>query len=367
MPSLGADMTAGRLLEWHKQPGDTVRRGDIIADVDTDKGVIEVEVFSNGVIEQLLVAPGTRVPVGTPLAIIREEGALVSGPTPSATPSAEPERPRISPLALRVAKDLGIDPATVTGSGPGGAITREDVERAAAAGPPRPAPVAAEQESRDRMRAAIAAAVARSKREIPHYYVGTTIDLGPVLEWLAEQNRDRPVADRLLPNVLLLKAVALAIHDFPELNARWIDGKPVMSEDVNVGVAVALRQGGLIAPALLHTDRQTLDELMRSLRDLVNRARTGGLKASELSQPTITVTNLGERGAETVYGVIYPPQVAIVGFGRAVERPWVVGGKIEARTVVSATLAADHRVSDGHRGGLFLSAVADRLLEPGTL
>ncbi|MBI4500463.1 MAG: 2-oxo acid dehydrogenase subunit E2, partial [Gemmatimonadetes bacterium] len=212
-----------------------------------------------------------------------------------------------------------------------------------------------------------AAAVARSKREIPHYYVGTTIDLGPVLEWLAEQNRDRPVADRLLPNVLLLKAVALAIHDFPELNARWIDGKPVMSEDVHVGVAIALRQGGLIAPALLHTDRQSLDELMRHLRDLVNRARTGGLRASELSQPTITVTNLGERGAETVYGVIYPPQVAIVGFGRVVERPWVVGGKIEARMVVSATLAADHRVSDGHRGGLFLSSVTDRLLEPGKL
>jgi pyruvate dehydrogenase E2 component (dihydrolipoamide acetyltransferase) len=361
MPSLGADMTAGRLLSWRRKAGDTVQRGDIIAEVDTDKGVIEVEVFTGGTIERLLVPPGTRVPVGTPLAIIREAGAPAEGPPPTAPP-----RVRISPLAAKVAAELGVDPATVTGTGPGGAITREDVERAAAAAPGPPVPATAEERDA-RMREAIAAAVTRSKREIPHYYVGQTIDLGPAMAWLEEQNRSRAVADRLLANALLLKAVALTLREFPELNARWVEGKPVRSAAVHLGVAIALRQGGLIAPALPDADRQSIVALMRNLLDLVNRARAGGLRASELSAPTITVTSLGDRGSDRLFGVIYPPQVAIVGFGRVTVRPWVVDGQVAPRPLVEATLAADHRVSDGHRGGLFLAALAERLREPGRL
>jgi pyruvate dehydrogenase E2 component (dihydrolipoamide acetyltransferase) len=184
---------------------------------------------------------------------------------------------------------------------------------------------------------------------------------------LADQNRGRAAADRLLLNVLLVKAVALTLHDFPELNARWADGKPALSEAVHVGVAIALRTGGLVAPALHHADRQGVDELMKNLRDLVNRARSGGLRASELSDPTITVTSLGDRGADTVFAVIYPPQVAIVGFGTVTERPWVVGGHVVARPALDATLSADHRVSDGHRGSLFLAGLAERLREPGRL
>jgi pyruvate dehydrogenase E2 component (dihydrolipoamide acetyltransferase) len=371
MPLLGADMTAGRLVAWYKQPGDAVKRGDIIAEVDTDKGAIEVEVFTSGVVERILVQPGEKVPVGTPLAIIRETGDAPTAPSPLPPPTTTPAeaRRRISPAAKKAAADLGVDVASVQGTGPDGVITRADVERAATAlsAGPAAAPAAPAADRGARMRQAIAAAVARSKREIPHFYLGTTIDLHRATTWLAEQNAARRVAERLLAGVLFIKAVALALREVPELNARWEGDRPVPSEAVHVGVAISLREGGLIAPALHHTDRQSLDELMRSFRDLVHRARQGALRSSELSDPTITVTSLGDRGVETLFGVIYPPQVAIVGFGKVVERPWAVAGQIVPRPVTTVTLSADHRVTDGHRAALLLAAVDTLLQEPGRL
>jgi pyruvate dehydrogenase E2 component (dihydrolipoamide acetyltransferase) len=363
MPILGADMQAGTLVAWRKQPGDAVRRGDIIAEVETDKGLIDVEVFTGGVIERILVKTGETVPTGTVLAIIREEGApetLPAGPSSVPISVAAPSRLRISPAARKLAEELGVDPAAVQATGPDGAITREDVERAAAK-VIAPAPRAA-VERLTGMRQTIAAAMARSKREVPHYYLATTIDVHRAMTWLAEENQRRPVAERLLHAILLIKAVALALREVPELNAVWKGDRAVASEAVHVGVAVSLRGGGLVAPALHDADRQSLGDLMRVFRDLVQRARAGRLRSSELSDPTITVTSLGEQGVETVFGIVYPPQVAIVGFGKVVERPWAVGGAIVARPVVTATLSGDHRVTDGHRGGLFLAAV-DRLLQ----
>jgi pyruvate dehydrogenase E2 component (dihydrolipoamide acetyltransferase) len=377
MPKLGADMAAGTLVAWQKKPGDAVKRGDIIAEVETDKGVIEVEVFTDGVIEKFLVDPGAEVPVGTPLATICEEGvpakasvpaapvAPGSAPTPAKPPVAgapsstqpPPGRQRVSPAARGLARTLGVDVATVRGTGPGGAVTREDVERAGALAVPAP-----EADRQSRMRQAIAAAMSRSKREIPHYYLSSTIDMHPAQGWLAARNAARPVIERLLTGVLFLKAVALALREVPELNALWVDDRAVPSKAIHLGVAVSLRGGGLIAPAIHDADKKSLDELMRDLSDLVSRARSGGLRSSELSDPTITVTSLGDQGADAVFGVIYPPQVAIVGFGKIVERPWVAGGQVVPRPVVTATLSADHRASDGHRGGLFLAAV-DRLLQ----
>jgi pyruvate dehydrogenase E2 component (dihydrolipoamide acetyltransferase) len=328
------------------------------------------------------VSPGATVPTGTVLAAIREDGApAVVGPTaaaPAAPPVAPPPAPapaapagvtraRVSPLARKLAVTLGVDPTTLRGTGAAGAVTREDVERAAAERRPGAAPAGAPPPARPRMdvarmRQSIAAAMARSKREIPHYYVAHTIDLHRALAWLAEENTRRPVTERLLYGVLLVKAVALALGEVPELNAVWRGDRAEPSAAVHVGVAIALRGGGLVAPALHDADRQPLGDLMRALRDLVQRARGGGLRSSELSDSTITVTSLGEQGVESVVGIIYPPQVAIVGFGRIVERPWVVDGAVVPRPVVSATLSADHRVSDGHRGGLFLAAV-ERLLQ----
>jgi pyruvate dehydrogenase E2 component (dihydrolipoamide acetyltransferase) len=339
-----------------------------------------------------LISPGEKVPVGTVMALIREDGqaarAAPSSPAPVGGTSPEPatsalERPKIvpsrraersaverlaiSPSARRLARELGVDPATVKGTGRGGAIIREDIEQAAskttAQAPPTSPEAAKPAADRSaRIRQTIAAAMSRSKREIPHYYLSTTIDVHRALEWLSEQNATRPVAERLLYGALVLKAVAVALREVPELNATWQDGQVVLKKQIHVGVAVSLRQGGLVAPALHDTDELTLDELMQRMRDLVNRTRAGSLRSSEMSDPTITVTSLGEQGVETVYAVIYPPQAAMVGVGKIVERPWCVDGQIVPRRVVTVTLSADHRVSDGHRGGIFLAAV-DRLLQ----
>lgn len=381
MPTLGSDMTEGTLVVWKKKVGDRVVKGEIIAEVDTEKAAIEIESFHTGLIERLITRPGDKVPVGTVMAIIREEGEPAAKvaveakpemkPVPQAPPSAAgrtipspapgPRRLRISPAARQLATELGVDPSTLQGTGPDGAITREDVQRTAAARLETPI------DRQARMRQTIAAAMARSKREIPHYYLSTTIDMGRAMTWLKEENLKRPVADRLLYGVLLIKAVALALRQVPELNGMWKGNAAVQSPDIHVGVAVSLRQGGLVAPAIHHTDKLSLGELMNRFLDVVKRARAGTLRSSELSDPTITVTSLGEQGVETVFGVIYPPQVALVGLGKIVERPWVIEGQVVSRPVVTASLSADHRVTDGHRGGLFLSAVDRLLQEPGQL
>ena len=380
-------MEAGLLVAWNKQPGDRVRRGDLIAEVETDKGIIEVEAFSDGVLEKLVTGLGEKVPVGTVLALIREDGVATSDVTASdvitaktepchSPPAQEPGRLAMSPAARRLARELRIDPAKIKGTGPGGAITREDVEREAAelktasqaaatpaaATPAAATPATAAVDRAARMRQTIAAAMTRSKREVPHYYLSTTIDLQPVMNWLTEENLRRPVAGRLLYGVLLLKAVAMALREVPELNAVWEGDVAIHRPSIHVGVAISLRQGGLVAPAIHDTDQKTPDQLMCEFTDLVSRARSGRLRSSELSDPTITVTSLGERGVESVFGIIYPPQTAVVGFGKVVERPWSINGSLMSRQVITATLSADHRVSDGHRGGRFLSAV-DRLLQ----
>jgi len=365
MPSLGADMEAGTLVKWLVHSGDTVRKGDIVAVVATEKADVDVEVFASGKIETLHVAEGQKVPVGALLATIRGEGEpAVAAPT--APVPAPPSGPRAiaSPAARRRAAELGVDLSRVSGTGPDGSITLSDIEAAASGGRPSPAPAPDRSAA---MRRAIAAAMTRSHREIPHYYLGTEIDLGAALRWLAAENAKRPVTERILPAALMLKAVALAAREIPEMNGFWQDGSFRPSASVHPGVAISLRDGGLVAPAIHDADRQSLEELMKQLRDLVGRARAGTLRSSEVSDPTITVTNLGDLGVETVYGVIFPPQVALVGFGRVAERPRVRDTAILPVSTVFATLAADHRASDGHRGGLFLASI-DRLLQkPETL
>jgi pyruvate dehydrogenase E2 component (dihydrolipoamide acetyltransferase) len=390
MPSLGADMEAGTLVEWLVQPGAQVKRGDVVAVVETDKGSIDVEIWQGGVVDELKVPPGTTVPVGTVLATVREDGATATPattataeaapasvppaptsvpPAPTATAPVSPPAPsaapagghvRASPAARQLARERGIDLGSLRGTGPSGAVTRADVERAvppAAAPPPRRASPAG-------MRQAIAAAMTRSKREIPHYYVETQIDVDALQAWLARENLRRPVTERLLVVVPLLKAIARALGQFPELNGFYADGKLTPAEAVHLGFAISLRQGGLVAPALHDCDKKDLGELQAALADLIQRARAGSLRSSELSDATVTVTSLGERGVETVYGIIYPPQVALVGLGKICERPWAVGGMLGVRPILHATLAADHRVSDGHRGALFLATVAKLLEEP---
>lgn len=376
MPSLGADMEAGVLVEWLKHPGDGVKRGDIVAVVETDKGAIEVEIFVNGVMGKPLVPLGAKVPVGTPLALIEgvAEEARPAKPRPAAAvappPAAKPGPAmpsaeagvRASPAARRLAAERGIDLASLRGSGPAGVIVLHDVEQAAGGRPPH--------RGLDlyRMRQAIAAAMARSKREIPHYYLATDIDMTRAQAWLENTNAARPPEARLLMTVVTLKAVARAARKYPALNGFY-DPKTgfTPARAVHIGTAVAIRGGGLSSPAIHDCDTLGLDAMMAKLRDLVARAREGRLRSSEMSDATITVSSLGERGVESLYGIIYPPQVAIVGFGTVTPRPVAAGDKIEIRPVMTATLSGDHRVSDGHLGARFLREIAARLQEPETL
>jgi pyruvate dehydrogenase E2 component (dihydrolipoamide acetyltransferase) len=230
--------------------------------------------------------------------------------------------------------------------------------------PAQPATRSAEVSGPDAMRQAIARLMSRSKREIPHYYLSTTVDLARALDWLHEQNRARPVADRLVPAALLLKATALAAEAMPAMNGFWVDDAFRPAPQVHLGLAISLRGGGLVAPALHDAAHLELAELMARMRDLVARARAGRLRGSELSDPTITVTNLGEQGVESVHGVIYPPQVALVGFGRVTERPWAVDGLIGVRPLTTLTLAGDHRATDGFTGARFLADIDRRLQLP---
>lgn len=395
MPSLGADMEAGTVVEWLRKVGDTVHHGDVIAVVETHKGAIEVEVFEDGVVEEILVPPGEEVPVGTALAMIGDgsgasAAAAPKAPLPAAAPpmagevrrpdvlkvkpkapvAAEEGRRRVSPYARRRAEALGVDLADVKGTGPGGVVQAVDVEQAAgrARASGREAPAAPPGRRRgfdpEAMRQGIAAAMAKSHREIPHYYLDTTIDMQAAMHWLEAANAERPVAQRLLYATLLIKATALALRKVPELNGFWIDGGARPAERVHIGWAIALRGGGLMAPAIHDADTMSLDALMAAMRDLVARARSGGIRGSEMTDPTITITNLGERGAEAVHGLIYPPQLALVGFGRLAQAPLAIDGAVSVRPVVRASLAGDHRGSDGHSGGLLLAAIDALLQKP---
>ena len=445
MPSLGSDMEAGTLVEQAVAAGDTVRSGDVIGAVETQKGVIEIEVFENGTFDRWLAEIGQTVPVGAPLAMIRGAGQedkpppekpvpttpqpappetvpippeiepsvpvepalppdttplppeiqptdplppepeippepteLPEGPasepieSPEEVPEPEPikpevppeivpheyssapVRPRITPAARRLATARGIDLKSLA-SELKEPITRRDIEALATPKPDRTV---------TDFRSAIAAAMARSKREIPHYYLSHDVDLNAAEEFVAHENAKRAPADRLLLGALCAKAVAKACAKFSEFNGHYTNDGFQTSTPVHLGFAINLRSGGLVAPALFDADSLSLNDLMQNLRDLTMRVRAGRFRARELSDATITLTSLGERGTDTDFGVIYPPQVAIVGMGAARARPTVVDGEVAVRTMATITLAADHRVSDGRRGALFLRAIDAHLQAP---
>lgn len=380
MPSLGADMEEGTLVEWLIHPGDTVARGDVVAVVETQKGAIEIEIFDSGEVVELVAKVGDTLPVGAVLARIQAVGEVrPTAPRSKAPPAAVP--PAIiapepvplpisgghlaSPAARRRAAEAGIDLAGIAGTGPSGAVLLADVEQAAA----RSKAVRATKPGLDlaEMRRAIAAAMARSKREIPHYYLAHEIDLQASQDWLTAHNATRAPDDRLLMGALLVRVTVRALAKVPELNGRFEQEPFTPSAEIHCGLAVAMRGGGLIAPAILDAAGKTLPELMDSMRDVVARTRTGRLRMSEITQGTITISSLGETGVDTLFGVIYPPQVALIGFGTPRRRPMAQAGTVALRTAVTVSLAADHRVSDGRRGGLFLAEIARLLQEPETL
>lgn len=400
MPSLGADMEEGKLVEWLVKPGDKVKKGDIVAVVETQKGAIEIEIFEAGEIGALLAEPGQTLPVGAPLARLgaAAEGEVIAPaaapepavkapnaatpPAPAKAPAAKPVAPSptvpsgaalASPAARSRAAELGIALEAVAGSGPGGAILLSDVESHVPATPQPAAEPVAEARPKGKpgldmteMRRAIAAAMSRAKREIPHYYLTHEIDLQSAQDQMTALNADRTPDRRLLMGALLIHATVKALAKVPELNGRYEAEPYAASGSVNCGIAAAIRGGGLIAPAILDAQSKDPDAIMEAMRDIVVRTRTGRLRNSEITQGTITISSLGETGVDALIGVIYPPQVALVGFGAPRVRPMVQGGAINPRLAVTVSLAADHRVSDGRRGALFLAEI-DRLLQEPTI
>lgn len=364
VPALGADMETGKVAHWLVAPGSRVKSGDVVVVLETHKGAFDCEVFLDGVIEDL-VPEGTELPVGGVLAHVR--GAAeppVEPPVGSPAVAAPPPttRVRASPAARRRAQELGIEIGAITAGAAGAPIGLRDI--AAATAHSAPAPTAPRGFDPAAMRQGIALAMARSKREIPHYYLARTVDFTAGDRWLGDYNASRPPEDRLLAAVLLLKASAVALARYPQFNGFWEQGGFRAGGGMHIGWAVAMRGGGLVAPAIHDVDRQSLAQLMQHMRDLVQRVRSGGLRGSEMSDPTVTVTSMGERGADRVLGVIYPPQVALIGFGAVRTRPWVTGGSVGACPLVEVSLSADHRASDGHAGGLLLAAVDEALQQP---
>ncbi len=405
MPSLGADMEAGTLVEQLKKPGDEIHHGDVIAVVETQKGAIEIEAFEDGTLGDWKVDVGERVPVGMPLTTIgevdiadldRSVNNSVSTPKslekpdsrfqpaindklpstnqveppPSRQPTKHDERLHISPAARRLAADSNLDlhEIVIKGTGPEGSISLVDIESYLRNSPTKETERAVRSGyDFSAMRTAIAAAMARSKREIPHYYLSHTIDLENAETYVAEQNEAASPENRLVLAALLMKAVINSLAKFPEFNGFFENDIHVASTAIHAGMAVNIRGGGLVAPAILNAQNMNLNTLMGAMRDLVNRVRAGRFRASELSDATVTISSMGDRGVDSLFGVIYPPQVAIVGFGTPVMKPLIIEDKIEARTTVTVTLAADHRVSDGHRGGLFLRKIEQLLQRPEAL
>jgi pyruvate dehydrogenase E2 component (dihydrolipoamide acetyltransferase) len=436
MPSLGADMEEGTVIEWRVQPGDAVRRGDVVAVIDTEKADIDAEVFEDGEVAELLVGIGETVPVGTVLARIKASvsssgrGPELSEARPAA-PSARPPRPTQpaptpphhgpavrSPLVRRLADDLHVDLERVVGTGVGGMVTRADVQAAARPQPagrrPRVSPrarrlaaaggIAAEdlvgsgpggavigrdletraverggapvpdgavrprREPRQvTMQRQIASLMERSNREIPHYWVQRDLDFSAASRWLDAHNASAAPAERILPAAVLLAATARAAAAVPAFNGWWEDGSLRTSSTVDLGVVVSLRSGGLLVPVLHGAEQLPVADLMARLTDVVGRARRDRLRSSDLGTPSITVTNLGDRGADAVHGTIYPPQVALVGIGPVREVPWAQDGMLDVRPVVTVSVAGDHRATDGHQASRLLAELADLIARPEVL
>ncbi|MGC9420052.1 MAG: 2-oxo acid dehydrogenase subunit E2, partial [Rhodovulum sp.] len=271
-----------------------------------------------------------------------------------------------SPAARALAAERGVDLSKLAGTGPGGAIVLTDVE---AAGPgTQAAETAAKPERstdpRAEMRKAIAAAMAKSKRDIPHYYLFHRIDLQAATDWLAARNAARPPEERLLMGALIAKATALAAHAPKAVNGHYTDTGFRQADAVHLGMAVSLRGGGLIAPAIRNAQDLSLEEMMAAMRDMVARARAGRLRSSEMTDGTLTLSSLGEKGVEAMAGIIYPPQVALVAFGTPGPEPVARNGAVALRETVTASLAADHRASDGRVGAKFLMEIDRHLQNP---
>ncbi|MEV4647439.1 pyruvate dehydrogenase complex dihydrolipoamide acetyltransferase [Saccharopolyspora sp. NPDC049357] len=405
MPRLSDTMEEGVIANWHKQVGDKVARGEVVAEIETDKALMELEAYDDGVLEKILVEAGTTVPIGEPIAVLgdgsgsaaeaapapatpapaaaepaAEEAPAAPAPAPveTAAPAEPGSKPKASPLAKAVAKEKGVDLSTVRGSGPGGRIIRADIETAASAAPvePTPAPVAqasapavvsddVEEIPLSNIRKVTAKRLTESKQNAPHFYLTSAIDVTELLEFRASLNERLQSAGgpKISVNDLIVKAVATSLRANPAVNVSFAGDKMLQHKRINLGVAVAI-EGGLVVPVVKDADRKSVSEIAAESRELAGRAREGKLKLDEMSGGTFSISNLGMFGIEQFSAVINPPEAAILAVGAARDEVQVRDGEFVARKILRVTLSADHRAVDGAVGAAFLQQFTSLLEDP---
>jgi pyruvate dehydrogenase E2 component (dihydrolipoamide acetyltransferase) len=385
MPSMGADMTEGTIVKWLKSEGDEVKRGDKLAEIETDKTVVEMESYGEGILRKIVVPEGQVVPVGDLIAYVGAQDDEIpqtaSEPTqdnsseedqtkespPSSIPQESSEigsRVKASPIAKKLAKELGIDISSVNGSGPGGRITREDVEAASSG-----SSTSNNESSNSKsipltpMRKAIAGVVSKSKTEIPHFYINNVADMSKTIKARSEFNEKG--GSKVSVNDLILFAVTQTLRKFPKFNSSFSDGNLLEHQNINIGVAIALPEG-LIVPAVLGCEAKTLEEISTTAKDLAQRAKGEGspLTQEENSGGTFSVSNLGMFDIEEFTAIIVPPQSAILSVGKAREEAIVENGEIKISQRMKMTLSVDHRVNDGAEAAMFLGELKTILETP---
>ncbi|MEU5845998.1 dihydrolipoamide acetyltransferase family protein [Saccharopolyspora shandongensis] len=404
MPRLSDTMEEGVISTWHKNVGDQVKRGEVMAEIETDKAIMELEAYDDGVLEKILVDAGATVPIGTPIAILGDgsgaaaEAAPAPAPAAAAAPAAEAPaepaaapapaapaapaeqgaKPKASPLAKAVAKEKGVDLSTVQGTGPGGRIIRADIEAVASAAPAAAAPAAAapaaapvvsnedvEEIPLSNIRKVTAKRLVESKQQAPHFYLTSAIDVTDLMAFRATLNERLQAAGgpKVSVNDLVVKAVATALRANPAVNVSFAGDKMLQHKRINLGVAVAI-DNGLVVPVIKDADRKSVSEIAKESRELAGRAREGKLKLDEMSGGTFSISNLGMFGIEQFSAVINPPEAAILAVGAARDEVQVRDGEFVARKILRATLSADHRAVDGAVGAAFLQLLTGLLEDP---
>ena len=399
MPQMGYDMKEGTVVRWHKQEGDPVARGEVIADIETDKATVEFEAYTAGVLRKIVVQEGVAIPVGRLIAVITEpdeslpddfladEAApAVAAPSkrgdeeaPAAVPTPRPEEVaapaaeiRSSPIARRLARERGIDLALVSGTGPGGRIVEDDV-LAYAEAPSVPAGVTSsapapegERVELSRMRQAIARVTVDSKREAPHFYVTADVDMTKAMVMRQDVNQAFPTESRVSVNDLVIKACAIALQRYPKFNSSFRGDHLQMNPRINIGIAIAL-EAGLIVPGISGCESKSLAEIAVASRDLIARANSGTLRNEEYSGTTFSISNLGTFDVDSFAAIIFPPHAAVIAVGTVKEQAVVREGQLAVGQIMKATLSVDHRVADGAEAAVFLVEVKKLLEKPVSL
>ena len=393
MPQMGYDMREGTVVRWYKQEGETVNRGEVIADIETDKATVEFEAYTGGVLGRIVAAEGVAVPVGNLIAIITEPGEAVPEPTvappaaaePAPAPTPEPAaavappaaappadgQVRASPIARRLARERGIDLSLLTGTGPNGRVVEQDVLDYQPPAETAPAPaaasaVAAPADSRielSRMRQTIARVTADSKSTAPHFYVTAEIDMGKAMALRRDVNDAAAPENRVSVNDLMVKACALALAAHPKFNSFFRGDHLEVHGSMNIGIAIAL-ETGLILPGVSNCESKTLLQIAAATKDLIDRANNGSLRNDEYSSTTFSISNMGMFDVESFTAIIYPPHAAILAVGSVKEQPVVHDGQLAVGQMMKATLSTDHRVADGAEAAQFLMEIKRVLQNP---